>query len=305
MFISLDIYFIDRVIINGWERRIGTHQEDQNEAFEELEASFPKDDLQPRESSTEMSGPKRIEIVLEALKNSSTVGPSKVVTIVATGYIPPNETFPCHSFRGRLRSLSGVLETDSKVFNCSDWRVKEVHKLLPSSEKLISHYFGMGTEAKNRGAESAQGDLADMEPAELKVVQDWRPGSTIDADNDWEGDCYMMGESGVAWHNQLPQHYSQVGPQVVHFRVQGDDSGRKEFQEYLLKMKEAGLEREPLADYVKRTSEAESAAGSDEENDEDAGISSPTQPTPKTTEPEEYSEEDLIGMGITMGPVFH
>ncbi len=293
--LNLDIYLIESVDLDGWVQDFGPGQEDQNEAFEEIADALQERERTREGTETNMTGPRRVEIHLEAIKTMTGL-PGKM-ELVITSYIAPSAAFKSASFRGRVRKSSGVLEFLEKTFHCSDWRIRQMHILVPGTV-TVSAYYGATPSLGLDAIRDTAAALGKLRTPEITVIRNWQPSHEVDFDDD--GYDYLTGAVGGGWTSRCPSHYQNVTPQVAHFRVRGDEAGASDFRKYLERMESEGLKAEPLAAYVERTLAAE-VVETEVEEEEDSGIGSPpaTSKSP-AAEPDFEDPYEYDGLGIEM-----
>ena len=252
--LSLNTYFINYVKLDNWKRNFLTGQEEQNEAFEEIRTAFPDEEPSQEEGKTAVVGPRRLELVMqEACKPN--IGPKKV--LVVTHHIPPNRSFRCDGFQGRIRMDNGVLVNSEVIIHCNEWRIVDVCVKKPAGGS-ISRFFGNTILGGEDAIKYAVSQLKLFTPRDLTAVRNWKPASEDDEDEGVGYGAYgRRYQAQQGWPSHCPNHYQKPVPQVAHYRVMGDDQGVREFKEYLEKMKKEGLKAAPLAEYVARTMEKE------------------------------------------------
>ena len=187
--------------------------------------------------------------------------PSISRTLVVTKIISPSGNFRTYVSHGRLYKDNGELEKfTTQGMNSDLWRISAIKTYPGGHSSPVTAYQGQHVLIpSNSSWERAATFLEGLKPAELAVIERWKP-AIIDDDED---DIYGYG--AAHYTNRVPNHYQHGGaysssshvykPPVAMLRTSGDDIGaliHKETCEL--------IQEEPVGDileYLEKKDEAE------------------------------------------------
>jgi hypothetical protein len=210
-------------------------------------------------------GPRRVEAKLVQRAD-----PSKVVEIVIVEYYPPIGPFEYHTLKGRAwNAATNKLETPIETYHDDLWWISNVVKYVSPAGSSTSSFHG---EEDTRGYGRIDEFLKTMQPSEINVLKHlkWKQGE--DDDDDDMGDFTPTRSNHSRNHNR---NYGNTGhyrnpykPEIVFFRVSGDEIGRKAYLVQAEKQVDGSQSFPPSLEEFLETAEkkasAEDAAGPDE-----------------------------------------
>ncbi len=245
------------------EVKVEGDQESQSDGYEVichiLEQSGIREEFQLEEDkeqfvmATTSACPKRVEATLVNRQD-----PQKKIRLVIVEYTPPRGAFKCHTLKGRAWvEATKRLETTIVAYHGTQWWISQVVKYVSPGQSISSFHSMTDTLAWDRIEEF----LGKMQASEINVVRHFKYHH--DKENEYPAiDRRSSCISGVSSHYRNP-----YTPDVVFFRVAGDEVGRKAFLIQAEKRVKDYLDPPTLEEFLEEA-EKKAVAGDESDSEE-------------------------------------